>query len=369
MTIDIAALYCCRDDFRMLFEEWEAHRLIPSQTAGKRPGKLPAVRNTVHHGPVSPLAVKGLVADHIAGLHAGTARTTAPLARSLRHVMENQKLCGGNARSFQAAALPSGFPAEYYPARDFGSPVTEGSTARDRAGSQHMSITRRESLVLASAAMASSSIPNITARAAVTDVPTADVKPLDYKLEKGAELRVLRPAKFIDPDEVYWRENTRKYTEATGVPVRVDYLSWEDIRPPDRRRRQYRRRPRHRPGLQLRSADLRQQDRRHDRPCRLPRRQIRRLAATCRTLRHQMENEGVDIHPRRRRHRTGGVSPVLGEGSWIRYHPGRSPGLPDPLSKPEENRPPLRLRARACPRRRQRIRILAAMVAQRHAGG
>ena len=41
MTIDIAALYCCRDDFRMLFEEWEAHRLIPAQTAGQRPGKLP----------------------------------------------------------------------------------------------------------------------------------------------------------------------------------------------------------------------------------------------------------------------------------------------------------------------------------------
>ena len=42
---------------------------------------------------------------------------------------------------------------------------------------------------------------------------------------------MLRPAKFIDPDEVYWRENTRKFSDATGVPVRVDYLSWEDIRP------------------------------------------------------------------------------------------------------------------------------------------
>ncbi len=94
-----------------------------------------------------------------------------------------------------------------------------------------MSISRRDSLALASASLAAASIPLIGARAAVTDVPTADVKPLDYKLEQGAELRVLRPAKFIDPDEVYWRQNTKKFTEATGVPVRLDFLSWEDIRP------------------------------------------------------------------------------------------------------------------------------------------
>jgi multiple sugar transport system substrate-binding protein len=94
-----------------------------------------------------------------------------------------------------------------------------------------MSISRRESLALASASIAAASIPLVGARAAVTDVPIANVKPLDYKLEKGAELRVLRPAKFIDPDEIFWRQNTQKYTDATGIPVRVDFISWEDIRP------------------------------------------------------------------------------------------------------------------------------------------
>jgi multiple sugar transport system substrate-binding protein len=94
-----------------------------------------------------------------------------------------------------------------------------------------MSISRRESLALASASIAAASVPIIGARAAVTDVPTGNVKPLDYKLEKGAELRILRPAKFIDPDEVFWRANTKKYTDATGIPVRVDFISWEDIRP------------------------------------------------------------------------------------------------------------------------------------------
>src|ERR1700753_4227716 len=94
-----------------------------------------------------------------------------------------------------------------------------------------MSISRRESLALASASIAAASIPIIRARAAATDVPTANVKPLDYSLEKGAELRVLRPAKFIDPDEIFWLQNTRKYTDATGIPGRVDFISWEEIRP------------------------------------------------------------------------------------------------------------------------------------------
>ena len=40
MAIDITALYCCFDDFCTLFEEWEARRLIPSQTTRQRPGKL-----------------------------------------------------------------------------------------------------------------------------------------------------------------------------------------------------------------------------------------------------------------------------------------------------------------------------------------
>ena len=40
MAIDITALYCCLDDFSRLFAEWEAHRLIPSQTTRQRSGKL-----------------------------------------------------------------------------------------------------------------------------------------------------------------------------------------------------------------------------------------------------------------------------------------------------------------------------------------
>ena len=40
MAIDITALYCCLDDFCKVHEDWERHRLIPSETTRQRPGKL-----------------------------------------------------------------------------------------------------------------------------------------------------------------------------------------------------------------------------------------------------------------------------------------------------------------------------------------
>src|SRR3954464_6215625 len=40
MAVDITALYCCLDDFCKVFEDWETHRLIPSQTTRQRTGKL-----------------------------------------------------------------------------------------------------------------------------------------------------------------------------------------------------------------------------------------------------------------------------------------------------------------------------------------
>jgi hypothetical protein len=40
MAIDITALYCCLDDFCKVFEDWEAHQLIPSPTTRQRSGKL-----------------------------------------------------------------------------------------------------------------------------------------------------------------------------------------------------------------------------------------------------------------------------------------------------------------------------------------
>jgi len=52
-----------------------------------------------------------------------------------------------------------------------------------------------------------------------------------YVPEKGASLRVLRWAPFVKGEEDAWLANTKKFTEATGVEVRIDKESWEDIRP------------------------------------------------------------------------------------------------------------------------------------------
>ncbi len=49
--------------------------------------------------------------------------------------------------------------------------------------------------------------------------------------EKGASLRVMRPAKFVQGDETLFLENTAKYEKATGVKVRVDSEGWEDLVP------------------------------------------------------------------------------------------------------------------------------------------
>jgi multiple sugar transport system substrate-binding protein len=49
--------------------------------------------------------------------------------------------------------------------------------------------------------------------------------------EKDARLRVLRWKRFAQGDEDTWTTNTRKFTEKTGVEVRVDQEGWEDVRP------------------------------------------------------------------------------------------------------------------------------------------
>ena len=49
--------------------------------------------------------------------------------------------------------------------------------------------------------------------------------------EKGAKLRLLRWKRFVQGDEDMWMANTKKFTEKTGIEVRVDNEGWEDVRP------------------------------------------------------------------------------------------------------------------------------------------
>ncbi len=61
----------------------------------------------------------------------------------------------------------------------------------------------------------------------------AEAQAQQYKVtpEKGAKLRVLRWKRFVQGDEDMWAENTKKFTQATGIDVRIDAEGWEDVRP------------------------------------------------------------------------------------------------------------------------------------------
>ncbi len=93
-----------------------------------------------------------------------------------------------------------------------------------------MTITRRR-LGQASFGVAGLAATGLLGQGAQAAVPVADVPPLNLPIEKGASLRVLRPSKFVDPDETIFRENTKRFADATGVQVRVDFAAWEDLRP------------------------------------------------------------------------------------------------------------------------------------------
>lgn len=61
--------------------------------------------------------------------------------------------------------------------------------------------------------------------------PLVHAQNLAFKPEKGAKLRVLRWSRFVQGDIDAYMANVRRFTEKTGVEVRVDNEGWEDVRP------------------------------------------------------------------------------------------------------------------------------------------
>jgi len=82
-------------------------------------------------------------------------------------------------------------------------------------------ITRRAALALGGAGLVASQ--------AGAQVATQPATPPSLPIEAGATLRMLRPVRFVQPDEDTWRANCARFTAQTGVPVRVDFVGWEDI--------------------------------------------------------------------------------------------------------------------------------------------
>ena len=88
-------------------------------------------------------------------------------------------------------------------------------------------ITRRDALVLgvSAAALAATGARAQTA----SNIKAADVPRPTLNIEKGASLRMLRPVRFVQADEDVFRANAAKFTEKTGVEIKVDFVGWEDI--------------------------------------------------------------------------------------------------------------------------------------------
>src|SRR6478672_1917551 len=59
----------------------------------------------------------------------------------------------------------------------------------------------------------------------------AQAQTIAFKPEKDAKLRVLRWCRFVQGDIDAYMVNVKKFTDKTGIEVRVDNEGWEDVRP------------------------------------------------------------------------------------------------------------------------------------------
>src|SRR5436305_9598875 len=87
-------------------------------------------------------------------------------------------------------------------------------------------ITRRDALALGVSAAA---LATTGAAAQTSPIKAAEVPAPNFAIEKGASLKMLRPVRFVKADEDVFRANAAKFTEKTGVDVKVDFVGWEDI--------------------------------------------------------------------------------------------------------------------------------------------
>lgn len=89
-------------------------------------------------------------------------------------------------------------------------------------------ITRRGTISLGAGAAA---LLAMQERAPGQQIPTQPADAPKLPIESGASLRVIRPTRFVEPDETIFRANTEKFSKEFNIPVRVDFVGWEDIRP------------------------------------------------------------------------------------------------------------------------------------------
>jgi multiple sugar transport system substrate-binding protein len=82
-------------------------------------------------------------------------------------------------------------------------------------------ITRRAALAMGGSAL--------VAGQAAAQIATQPATPPNLPIERGATLRMLRPVRFVQPDQDVWNANCARFAQQHGIEVRVDYVGWEDI--------------------------------------------------------------------------------------------------------------------------------------------
>jgi multiple sugar transport system substrate-binding protein len=88
------------------------------------------------------------------------------------------------------------------------------------------SFNRRKFLEGSAGVAAAAALPT-----AAVWAPAVHAQALALKPEKGAKLRVLRWSRFVQGDIDAYMANVKKFSEKTGIEVRVDNEGWEDVRP------------------------------------------------------------------------------------------------------------------------------------------
>ena len=176
--------------------------------------------------------------------------------------------------------------------------------------------TRRDALQIGAGALAGTTM--LASGSLRAQIAVKDVAPPKFEIESGATLRVLRPSKFVQGDETLFLENSKKFTEQTGVAGHGHQRELGGPAAQDRDRGRDRQRPRHRLRLVRRPAQVRGAVRRPHRPRRLSRREVWRLVADRREVRQEPDDRQVDRDADRRLRQPRRLPQVLGQRGRLR---------------------------------------------------
>ena len=225
-------------------------------------------------------------------------------------------------------------------------------------------ITRRDALALGVSAAALAAT-GASAQTPASSIKAADVPAPTLPIEKGASLRMLRPVRFVQADEDVFRANAAKFTQKTGVEVKVDFVGWEDIN----QQTAVTSNCGAGPDIIIGFSDA-------------PHIYVDKLieltdvadylgkryggwlilAAEIRQARQEQRLDRIAVRRQRRSAGLSQIDPAIGR---LRQGAGRSRRDPRPLPEAAEGRQARGLRARQRGRRRQRLCELAVVVAQR----